>query len=166
MIVSDRVIRIFEEHRFTGWSTYPVAVSDRSGHEIEGYAGLAITGRCDPVDIARSSVVLREYPAGWFPNFRGQFFDLDSWDGSDLFMERPDERGDFTVRRYATGRVARALQREKVRQLTVVSLTDVEIDAVGYRIGKPHRMPADFEQRVADAYASQGVPRPDARSSG
>jgi hypothetical protein len=160
MIVSARVIRILEEQGFTGWSTYPVAVSDKSGDVIEGYAGLAITGRCDPVDIARSSVVVREYPAGWFPKFRGRFLDLESWDGSDLFMERPDDRGDSTLFMYATALVARALRRAKVRPLVVTRLTDFEMDAAGYGIGKPNRMPADFEQRVTAAYARQGVPRP------
>ena len=37
---------------------------------------------------------------------------------------------------------------------------DFEMDAVGYGIGKPRRLPADFEERVADAYARQGVPEP------
>ncbi len=122
--------------------------------------GLAITGRCDAVDITRSSVVVREHPAGWFPVFRGMFFDLDSWDGSDLFMERCDDRGGFTIFRYATAPAAQILQREKVRPLRFTPLGELEMDAVGYGIGKPHLMPADFEQRVADAYARQGVPRP------
>jgi hypothetical protein len=160
MIVSARVIRTLQEHRVTGWSTYPVVVSDRHGDVVEGYAGLAITGRCDPIDIARSSVVVREYPAGWFPKFRGRFLELDSWDGSDLFMERPDARGDLTLLRYATARVVRVLERAKVRPLRFTRLSELEIDVADYSVGKPHLMPADFEQRVADAYARQGIPRP------
>jgi hypothetical protein len=159
LIVSARVIRILKDHGFTGWATYPVEVSDKSGDVIEGYVGLAITGRCDRADITLSSVVLREFPAGWFPSFRGQYFDIDAWDGSDLFMERPDDRGDFTLHRYATARVARALHREKVRQLSATAVSDVEIPAIVYR-SKPHLMLADFEHRVSDAYARQGVPRP------
>lgn len=160
MIVSARVLQILREHGFTGWSTYPVTVFDKQGSALEGYAGLAITGRCGPVDIARSSIVLREYPGGWFPMFLGRFFDLDSWDSSDLFMERADERGDVTLFRYATARVARALQRARVRQLQITPVADFEIDANGYRIGKPNLMPVDFDQRVSDAYVRQGVPRP------
>jgi hypothetical protein len=59
MIVSTRVVRVLTEHGITGWATYPVTVSDKRGDEVEGYVGLAITGRCDRVDIARSSVVVR-----------------------------------------------------------------------------------------------------------
>jgi hypothetical protein len=119
MIISARVLQILRGQGFTGWSTYPVSVVDKYGVAIEGYSGLAITGRCDAVDIARSSVVIREYSGGWFPMFRGRFFGLDSWDGSDLFMERADERGDYTLFRYATSRVALALKRAQVRQLKI-----------------------------------------------
>jgi hypothetical protein len=94
--------------------------------------------------------------------FRGLFFDLGSWDGSDLFMERADDRGDFTLSRYATSRVVRALKRQKVRHLKTTPVSDYEIDAVGYGIGNPHRLPSDFQERLADAYARQGVPQPSA----
>jgi hypothetical protein len=160
VVVSARVICILQEHRFTGWSTYPVVVSDKHGVAVDGFAGLAITGRCDPIDIARSSVVVREYPAGWFPKLRGRFFDVGSWDGSDLFMERPDACGDFTLFRYATARVVQVFEREKVRPLRFTRLRELEMEVAVYGVGKPHLMPADFEQRVADAYARQGVPRP------
>ena len=36
MIVSARVIRLLQQHRFTGWATYPVAVSDKRGERDRG----------------------------------------------------------------------------------------------------------------------------------
>ncbi len=117
MIVSARIIRLLEDHQFTGWKTYPVTLHDRSGPIHEGHAGLAITGRCNRIDLSRSSVVVREYPAGWYPKFRGQFFDPESWDGSDFFMTRPDDFGPGNLVRYATARVVQAFRPAKVRHV-------------------------------------------------
>jgi hypothetical protein len=57
------------------------------------------------------------------------------------------------------------LRREKVRQVSLTRVTEFEMATFGYAIGKPHLIPADFEQRVADAYARQGVPRPAGREN-
>lgn len=122
-------------------------------------------GRGTPSDVvwttcAHPMVVSARDPAGWFPRFRGRYFDVDSWDGTDLFMERPDERGRITLHRYVASRVARALRRENIRQLEIRALADIELHAEGVRIGTPDQMPADYEGRAAEAYARQGVPRP------
>jgi len=45
MAISSRVVALFREHGFTGWSTYPVRVFGRKGEPIEGYHGFAVTGR-------------------------------------------------------------------------------------------------------------------------
>jgi hypothetical protein len=160
LIVSARVVRLFEEQRITGWSTYPVTVSDKHGNAVEGYVGLAITGRCDRIDLARSSVIVREFPGGWFPRFRGFHVDRAAWDGSDLFMERPDCRGGFTTSKYATARVVDVLRRARIRNIKMTPLADVENDVSMYRIAGAYLLPADIDQRIADAYARQGVPRP------
>src|SRR5437588_991555 len=91
--VHQRVIDVLLDNRFTGWSTYPAVVCDKSGLEYAHYHGLVITGRCGQRNLSASKIELSEYPGGWFPNFVGHYFDETSWDGSDLFMEEGDESG-------------------------------------------------------------------------
>jgi hypothetical protein len=149
LIVSSRFVDLFETAQFTGWATYPVRLVAKDGAEIPGFHGLAISGRCDPPDLSRSEVVLRQYPGGLFPMFRGRFFDPASWDGTDVFMERPDDRGNKSVNRYVTGRVLRALRRSRISNLRLERLSQLEISAANYESGLRHRLPHDFDARVA-----------------
>jgi hypothetical protein len=68
--------------------------------------------------------------------------------------------GIFNLWRYATVRVARAFERAKVRHVEHTRLSELEVSTDVYGVTLRHLLPADFEQRVADAYARQGVPRP------
>ena len=159
-IISRRVIQLLETGGFTGWDSYPVDLVDKAGEWVPGYVGLMVTGRCDPVDLSRSDVVLREFPGGWFPNLRGRFFPPESWDGSDLFMERQDERGSSTLTVFVTARLIRALRRERIKNLDMEHIAEVEISTAVYTIGKAYRLPHDFEARLAQAYERQGILRP------
>jgi hypothetical protein len=60
---------------FSGWTTYPVRVWNRSGMALNGYAGLSITGRCGPLLSARPSPY----------EYSSLYYDPGTWDGSDLF---------------------------------------------------------------------------------
>jgi hypothetical protein len=159
-VVSRRVIQLLESGGFTGWDTYPVDLVDKAGDWIPGYAGLMVTGRCDPVDLSRSEVVVRQFPGGWFPNFRGHFFPRESWDGSDLFVERKDGRGSGSGALHATARLIRALRRHRIKNLRIQHTSEVEVSVSVYAIGEASWLPPDLEARLADAYARRGVPRP------
>jgi hypothetical protein len=63
-VVSRRMLQLLERGGFTGWGTCPVDLGDKAGEWVPGYAGLMISGRCDPVDLSRSELALREYPGG------------------------------------------------------------------------------------------------------
>jgi hypothetical protein len=92
LIVHQRVLDVLDNAGATGWTTYPVEVRNKA-KSVSGFVGLAISGRCDPIDVGRSEIVLEQMPGGWFPRFRGRCFDPGSWDGCDLFMERRDSQG-------------------------------------------------------------------------
>lgn len=157
LIVSSKFIDLLRDAQFTGWDTYRVQVMAKDGRVVPGFHGLAITGRCDPADLSRSDLVLREYPGGWFPVFRGHFFDERSWDGCDMFMERADERGNRTLRRYVTGRVVKALGRSRISNLHIEKLSELEVSAAVYEIGLRYRLPRNYDSRLEELYANKGA---------
>jgi hypothetical protein len=159
-VIGPRLIRLLERGGFTGWDTYPVDLVDKAGDWVPGYGGLSVAGRCDPIDLSRSEVVLREFPGGWFPAFRGCFFPPQSWDGSDLFLERDDEQGAGSLALYATARLVRALRRDRIKNLRIEHTAEVEVGLAVYAIGNAHRLPPHIEAQLADLYERQGVTRP------
>lgn len=121
-LISQRVIDLFSEQGFTGWTTYPVELHGKDGNIIPDYYGLAITGRCGSLDFSRSIEVLKDYPAGKFPVRRGLFFDPQSWDGSHFFMATDYYRWIFV-----THPVKASFEQGKVRNAIFTSLPEVEI---------------------------------------
>jgi hypothetical protein len=86
VLLSDRAVDLLRAGRFTGWSTYPVHLKGRAREKLPPYHGLAVHGRCGPLDPSRRVQVLKQYPGGIFPEWRGLYFDGTSWDGSSFFM--------------------------------------------------------------------------------
>jgi hypothetical protein len=123
VVVSDSVVQLLRSHGFTGWSLYEVTVRDKQGQLVPGYNGLAITGRCGPIDYSRTVVVPRIRPAGIFPVGKGLLFDPDSWDGSDLFM--PAENVGF---KFMVEDVKKAFERAKIRNVSFTPLDQVEVE--------------------------------------
>lgn len=121
VVVSLRVVDLLSDNAFTGWSTYPVHVLDREGQVIDGYYGLAITGRCGPIEPSQSEVVFRDLPGGRVPALKGMFFDPASWDGSDLFMSVEQN-----ALRFVREDVKSALEIAKVRNLRFERVSEVE----------------------------------------
>jgi hypothetical protein len=154
------LIELFRENHLTGWSTYAVEVYAKSGERVDGYHGLAITGRCGPVDLQASSIELVEYPGGWYPHFRGHFFVPDTWDGSDWFMHQPDAEDNASMVRMISERAHAVLLEARLANLGTRRLTEVSVGANVYSIGLQHMLPSDFRQRVDDAYRNSGVSRP------
>jgi hypothetical protein len=54
LLISQRVVNLLNEIGARGWSTYDVQLSGKDGKLIEGYHGLAIHGRCGPIDDSRT----------------------------------------------------------------------------------------------------------------
>ena len=161
VILHERVLEVFAEAQVTGWCTYDVEVRDKKGQKVEGYYGLAVTGRCGARDLEKSEIILQEYPGGWAPEFKGHFFDPESWDGSDLFMETPDPAEPASSFRFATEKFVKVLKRAKVSNLRFTPLPEVITPILDYEIGSPHRLPKNLASRVRAAYAEQNVPMPD-----
>ena len=123
IIVADSVVQLLRSHGFTGWSLYEVSVRDKQGQRVPGYSGLAITGRCGPIDYSRTVVVPRIRPAGIFPIGKGLLFDPESWDGSDLFMPAENVGYKFMVEE-----VKKAFERAKIRNVAFTPLDQFEVE--------------------------------------
>lgn len=121
MIVRTTVVELLRTHEFTGWKTFPVEVYDRKGQNIQGYVGLAIYGRCGPIDNSQSEVISHKYRPGGSPVLRGLYFDPSSWDRSDLFMTSTN-----TAWVFVRDSVKIALERAKVTNITYRELTEAE----------------------------------------
>jgi hypothetical protein len=130
MIVHARVLDVLLDHRFTGWATYPVEVHGKRGDVFAEYHGLAFTGRCGPVQFWGESLFQKQFPAMAVPYYRGLYFDVATWDGSDLFAPVPiNGRGKETAHKFALGSVARALRKAKVGNILLRRALDYETHA-------------------------------------
>ena len=81
VLISPRFVAALRYAGCTGWSTYPVEIV---GGEAPGFAGLAVTGRCGPIDADTYGRDAADPP--WRV---GIGFDPASWDGSDVFAPYP-----------------------------------------------------------------------------
>ncbi|HEY8207038.1 MAG TPA: hypothetical protein VIG99_06145, partial [Myxococcaceae bacterium] len=112
IIISDRVVGILKDGGFSGWRTYPIELLGKGGNRIPGYHGLAVHGRCGPIDESRAVKLDQIMPGGVFPAWYGLFFDSETWDGSDLFMTSSAKAWVFVV-----DAVKRALEKAKVTNM-------------------------------------------------
>jgi hypothetical protein len=130
--VSQRVVGILQDNHFTGWSTYPVEVSDRKGNRVTGYYGFAVTSYAGERDLSRSPIIKRApyvYGGGNPEVYKGFYFDENRWDGSDFFRVKTD----IIVTRV----VKEAIIKSKVRNIKFVALPDEETDTIVFmKFGK------------------------------
>lgn len=80
-LISDRFKNVLEECGITGWKSYPITLFDKKGNRVEGYNGFSITGRAGKIQKFVQFQTQCDYSA----DTEGYYFDIDTWDGSDLF---------------------------------------------------------------------------------
>ena len=122
VLVSERVVQILREGKFTGWDVTPVELRDKAGAHLPGYYFLSVLGRCGPIDYSRSETIQERLPGGWFPRLKGLYFDPATWDGSDIFLP------EGTRFKFAVEPVKRALVRAKVKNIVFTRLDEIELD--------------------------------------
>jgi hypothetical protein len=157
LIVSTHIINLLSENGCSGWTTYPVRVFNKRNIECPSYFGIAVTGRCGRIDLSKSIIALRQFPGGFFPEFRGHFFDPDSWDGSDFCMDIYDEKGKFSMQRIVTEDVVNLFKRQRITNIHFVRLSETSCSTSVYEIGLSYLLPPDFHARVAAAYREANV---------
>lgn len=122
-LISDRLKSILEENQFTGWKTFAIQLYDKKGNEVSGYHGLSVTGTCGPIDYEKSEIIeKRMTPQGPACRFyKGRYIGLDLWDGTDFFF--PGEFRGIII----TKKVAQVLQKNKITNVRLKNLADVEM---------------------------------------
>ena len=128
LCVSERVVTILKENKFTGWSTYPVEVYDRKGNRLTGFYGFAITSYAGKRDLTRSTKIKKSpyVPGGSIPElYKGFYFNKTEWDGSDIFRVHPSTK---IVKRV----VKNVFIKERIRNVKFIALPDEETDTIIY----------------------------------
>ena len=125
--ITDKVLNILKDNQFTGWSTYPVEVSDRKGNILPGYQGFSITSYAGKRDLTRSpKIITHKAPDGRTSEaYKGYYFDESKWDGSDIFRV---QAFDIVV----TKAVKEAFQRNKIHNVKFIALSDEETSVSVY----------------------------------
>jgi hypothetical protein len=125
VILSDRAIGILRGGEFSGWLTYPVELLGKDGMPIPNYHGLAVRGRCGPIEQSRSTKIDRIYPGGIFPVLKGMYFDPLTWDGSDVFM--PSSNVGFIL---VVEKMKRAFETARIKNVEFTPLDEAELQKV------------------------------------
>lgn len=120
LVLGPKVIETLKIEGFTGWSTFPVSLFLANGELAEGYGGLAISGRCGPLDHTRGERIT----ITGMPGYRGFWFDPSDWDGSDVFM--PRGKSWFRI---VTERVKEAIEGAGFENISFIRATEFEVDA-------------------------------------
>lgn len=165
LVVHRRVVQVLRDHCLTGWRSYEVSVFDKKGGCHPEYEGLIVHGRCGPVNLSRSVVVLSQSSSEYrvesrVPQFLGYYFAEDSWDGSDIFMDNPDAQRRTTAHVFVTERLRLAFETSRVKNVKFERLTESICNTSVYEIGGAYKLPSDFSARVTAAYRRAGVEPP------
>lgn len=119
--VSKKIIELFKDNAISGWNSIPVRIK---GYEGSDYYILTITGRCSAIDYGKSEPFIKApFTTTGSPieAKRGLYFDLNSWDGSDVFTP---EKSMFT---FVTEAVKKLLVKNKVTNITFENITQFEL---------------------------------------
>jgi hypothetical protein len=130
-LISDHLKEILQENNLTGWKIFPIILYDKKKQEIAGYNGFSTVGRCGPINRQKSEIIEKRFvPTGPIVKFyKGLYIGLDQWDGTDFFI--PDQ----TYGTIITERAANVLQRNKITNVRLENLADVESHVNSVKMG-------------------------------
>ena len=119
-IISDRFKQILEENNVTGWKSYSIELLDKSNNVVSGYNGFCIVGRSGPMNPKGALGSLTDkVPEAELPPYKNGWFDINTWDGSDIFMLGNSR---WIV---ITERVFKLLKKEKITSIECIRVSDL-----------------------------------------
>ncbi|PVW13902.1 hypothetical protein [Marixanthomonas spongiae] len=147
MIVSKKVIELFKSNGITGWKTYDVEIYSKKDEFIDQkYYGLIIIGRCGYLDYSKNSIVIDKIGITTEPHSKGFYFKDDYWDGSDLFMCKPNKDGESNMFRFCTQKVADLIKKEKLKNISLEKATDFSMSISMYNIELTEEQKLEMEK--------------------
>jgi len=123
-LLSNRVIEILKNNHITGWKSLPAEIHMGKGEIINDYSLLTIHSKLVKIEYEKSERVIKQpfTPAGkpiWIN--RGLPFDINGWDGSDIFSA---ENSLLTL---ITEKVHNLLIENKCTNIKIEKTTDFEL---------------------------------------
>ena len=131
-LMSPRVVDLLHETACTGWTSLPCTVRNRTGDKWL-YQALVVTGRCGAYDPNRAVSFEEVMPGGRYRGWKGLYFDLTSWDGSDIFLSG---RSGFIL---VTDRVRNSFLKAQVRNVRFEKQSELRVSG-----------PTGFSERIGD----------------
>ena len=123
-LISDRMKKILEENKLTGWKIYPIKLYDKKNNEILDYHSFSVTGLSAPMDYSKSEIIEKSSVTDGplIKYYKGMYIDISKWDGTDFFS--PMNSNGLII----TKKAAEALTKNKITNLKLTDIADVEID--------------------------------------
>lgn len=123
-LLSNRIIEIFKNNHITGWNSLPAEIHMGKGEIIHNYSLLTIHSKLVKIEYEKSESVLKQpfTPAGksiWIK--RGLPFDINGWDGSDIFS------AENTLFTFITEKVQNLLIENKCTNIKIEKTTEFEL---------------------------------------
>ena len=122
-VLSERVLAGLSAERISGWARYEVTILARGAPPPCSYACLSVTGRCGPIDETlgmRVARMPRSQQGSPVTVRRGEFFDVNTWDGSDIFS--PEGTGYI----FCTPRAKGCLEKLDPTNLELTPIAEIE----------------------------------------
>jgi len=151
--VKSNVIDILESNNLLGWTKTPAKVKDKfQKHIDEDFFGLSVYGRVDPLDYLQSDVFMKQMPGGLFPYFKGLRFNPESWDVSDIFMERKHHDGRETAQIFVTKRFVEIFKKHKLKNIKFTNFNEYEIPCHNITSIASGALQIQLEEKIKKAY--------------
>lgn len=121
--ISSRLIEVLSRNKITGWRVYPIELLDPKKIVTTEYFLFQVEGPNYVLDKSRMQLVYKEpIFEGGKPHYKykGYYFNDSEYSGKDIFLIR----GSIFIKEH----VKKILEKEKVRNIRITPILDVEID--------------------------------------
>lgn len=121
--ISNKLTTALTENSFSGWQVQPIRITDPKNITTGDYKRFYVTGPSLQLDSSRMTILDRPAPTTMGKPHkvcRGLFFDETKYDGSDFFLVWN------TI--IITKRVKQFLHKNRIRNIKITPILDVEID--------------------------------------
>lgn len=144
VLIEQSIANLLNENGITGYTLYDVVVYGKNMEKYENYYGLSITGRCNTIDYHRSEIIY--LGSANVPNLKGIHIENDNWDGSDFFVENPDEHGDYSAHIFVSEKIVKLFEKYKVKNVQFEKFNESTTNLRDLQILKSYKLPIELRE--------------------